>query len=355
MENENFKLGKGKIAGERQNFYLDKDGSCKWSYIGLMDTYEESSSKFGIEGLKTGICAVCNKNPLRYNFVLQYNGAEKPYTYAIVGSECIQSLDHVDMLRLQRDRKEIEEKHKKDNAMKFGMYLEKHVLKSHPEIWKMRWTYFGKEMNLGGSVKFLKEKCLSGISYHEKELGKDLKAELLKYGIKIPNMKEIKEILNTPTFEDFKEDEDAIARSERAYENILDAKSSRNFDMDTHASFISTKQNEEISDVPEGYTLKFVYGKYLPTGKTEIMKVELVPNEDPILKALRLLAGDDTDFAQVRNNVGFAKMDVEFGHSLASQDHLSEKQKFYGKKLIRKYHRQIPSDLWKEIFGDEKQ
>lgn len=76
---------------------------------------------------------------------------------------------------------------------------------------------------------------------------------------------------------------------------------------------------------------------------------------DPILKALKFLAGMDNDYAQIRNNVGFAKLDVEFGHSLASQDCLSEKQKFYGKKLVRKYHRQIPSDLWKEIFGDEKQ
>ena len=73
-----------------------------------------------------------------------------------------------------------------------------------------------------------------------------------------------------------------------------------------------------------------------------------------LLKALKLLAGDDPDFAATRNNVGFNKMDADFGHSLAANNHLSDKQREYGKRLLRKYHRQIPSDLWIEIFGDAR-
>ena len=75
---------------------------------------------------------------------------------------------------------------------------------------------------------------------------------------------------------------------------------------------------------------------------------------DPVLKALQILAGNDPDFAGVRNNIGFNGRDTEFGHSLASQAHLSPKQREYGKKLLRKYHKQIPKDLWDEIYGDER-
>ena len=75
---------------------------------------------------------------------------------------------------------------------------------------------------------------------------------------------------------------------------------------------------------------------------------------DPVLKALQILAGNDPDFAGVRNNIGFNGRDTEFGHSLASQAHLSPKQREYGKKLLRKYHRQIPKDLWNEIYGGER-
>ena len=75
---------------------------------------------------------------------------------------------------------------------------------------------------------------------------------------------------------------------------------------------------------------------------------------DPILKALQILAGNDPDFAGVRNNIGFNGRDTDFGHSLASQEHLSPKQREYGKKILMKYHRQIPKELWEEIYGDEK-
>ena len=81
---------------------------------------------------------------------------------------------------------------------------------------------------------------------------------------------------------------------------------------------------------------------------------KLQDDYDPILKALQILAGNDPDFAGVRNNIGFNGRDTEFGHSLASQSHLSPKQKEYGKKILRKYHRQIPKDLWEEIYGDEQ-
>ena len=66
---------------------------------------------------------------------------------------------------------------------------------------------------------------------------------------------------------------------------------------------------------------------------------------DAIHQGLRILAGFDADHASVWNNVGFSKVDVRIGHSLAEAHHLSPKQAVLGQKLVRKYHRQIPSDL----------
>lgn len=64
-----------------------------------------------------------------------------------------------------------------------------------------------------------------------------------------------------------------------------------------------------------------------------------------IHQGLRLLAGLDQDFASERNNVGFSKIDVRIGHSLASQSQLSPRQAVLGLRLVQKYRRQLPPEL----------
>lgn len=73
-----------------------------------------------------------------------------------------------------------------------------------------------------------------------------------------------------------------------------------------------------------------------------------------IHKALIELCGNDQDYARAINNVGFSKIDVKIGHSLAACSELTAKQAVLGKKLCRKYRRQISDFIYEKIFGEVK-
>lgn len=62
-------------------------------------------------------------------------------------------------------------------------------------------------------------------------------------------------------------------------------------------------------------------------------------------EGLRILAGMDTDYASELNGVGFSKIDVQIGHSLAACDRLTPKQAVLGMKLVKKYKRQLPESI----------
>jgi|HubBroStandDraft_6_1064221.scaffolds.fasta_scaffold00345_7 SWI/SNF-related matrix-associated actin-dependent regulator 1 of chromatin subfamily A len=64
--------------------------------------------------------------------------------------------------------------------------------------------------------------------------------------------------------------------------------------------------------------------------------------------ALRALAGV-CDGAFSLDDAGFNRMDTRIGKSLAMQDQLSRKQAVLGRKIVMKYHRQLPSDLMEII------
>jgi SWI/SNF-related matrix-associated actin-dependent regulator 1 of chromatin subfamily A len=69
-----------------------------------------------------------------------------------------------------------------------------------------------------------------------------------------------------------------------------------------------------------------------------------------IREMLRNLAGFDPDHARERNEMGFNKIDGEFGHSLAASLHLTQKQAQFGKRLLQKYWRQVPPELYETVF-----
>lgn len=84
-------------------------------------------------------------------------------------------------------------------------------------------------------------------------------------------------------------------------------------------------------------------------GKNNVGKEDKM---DPLLLALRALSGDDMDFAQEHNGVGFSGADSEFGHSLASRDFLTLKQKPYAIRIIKKYKKQLQKNyplIWSEV------
>lgn len=63
-------------------------------------------------------------------------------------------------------------------------------------------------------------------------------------------------------------------------------------------------------------------------------------------RCVRILAGMDTDGATELNNIGYNKMDSHIGRSLAEQGTLSNKQALLGQKIVKKYHRQLPGELY---------
>ena len=431
----------------RQTFYLDSDGVCRWEYVGMGETEMKSGVPVNtVKGMESGInlmfgiCHVCGKNPLIYNYVLKYNGTEHREKYSIAGSECIQSLNDVDRMRIMKDKREMEEKHKIANGIVFGTYLRDVFNPAHQEIWKMHWEYYGHVKNLGGSVKYLWEKCISGVPMHEKTFGKELKQALKENGIELPGMREMKKILHIdsvqpeempvesgPTYDDFRADDEAIERSERAFETQMNTEFYANGSMDDMERGIDDMNTEYIKPlqtvkmVPEGFSLEDIYGISPITGKKEIVYVRLidatgnpvVPDKeslipdwdpvveivnamdwdpsteryepvdiihihlkkwlsqnnqfgvrkeeqeiDPLIKALRAIAGDDQDHAQADNGVGFSGFDTEFGHSLASKDFLTEKQVPYAKKMVWKYRKQLQEhfpEIWEEVEGDVTQ
>lgn len=60
-----------------------------------------------------------------------------------------------------------------------------------------------------------------------------------------------------------------------------------------------------------------------------------------LLKKIQKIAALDPDQAATLNMVGFNRFDTKLGHSLASQNYLSNKQAVLARKLVHKYRRQL--------------
>lgn len=91
--------------------------------------------------------------------------------------------------------------------------------------------------------------------------------------------------------------------------------------------------------------------------KTEITKaesVEAIPDAqiEAIHAALKFLAGMDWDRATQKNDAGYNKIDSIIGRSLAEWPVLTQKQAALGKRICRKYRRQIPTEIYSAIYGD---
>jgi SNF2 family DNA or RNA helicase len=67
---------------------------------------------------------------------------------------------------------------------------------------------------------------------------------------------------------------------------------------------------------------------------------------------LRLLAGLDGDYAAQQNDIGFNRFDTGIGHDLAERSILTPRQAVLGRKIVRKYHRQLPASLLKTANGN---
>lgn len=189
------------ILKRRINFYLDSDNVCRWKYVGV--EYLPAESPIRKRGkVVLGVCEVCGKTPIYNNFILKYMGNEK-YPTGVevpVGSECIHFLGEADMLRFERDKKKLRDN--KDSVRLFvtSVYLER-ILEDNQKLLANRyWTYGDKTFKLTDSIRYVINKFAMGKSiygYNAHSLLPALKAELAKYGIIIPDYREIKKMFGT--------------------------------------------------------------------------------------------------------------------------------------------------------------
>lgn len=76
-----------------------------------------------------------------------------------------------------------------------------------------------------------------------------------------------------------------------------------------------------------------------------------IDQAEAIQQALQILAGNDLDMASEQNGIGFNRYDVRVGHSLATCQALSEAQAQLARKVVRKYKRQLPTNLVERIYS----
>lgn len=62
-------------------------------------------------------------------------------------------------------------------------------------------------------------------------------------------------------------------------------------------------------------------------------------------EGLRIVASLDWDQARLENEVGFSRVDVGLGHSLAETERLTDRQAALGAFLVRRYRKQLPAEL----------
>jgi hypothetical protein len=96
-----------------------------------------------------------------------------------------------------------------------------------------------------------------------------------------------------------------------------------------------------------------------PTEPVSVEKPKLVvtltsDQVQAVHTVLRILAGLDTDRASAKNDVGYNRMDTKFGNELAEKTSLSPRQAAAAMRMVRKYRRQYPADLYARIYEVEK-
>ncbi len=85
--------------------------------------------------------------------------------------------------------------------------------------------------------------------------------------------------------------------------------------------------------------------------KLKTFDITLIPE---IHEGLRIVAGYDEDYARAKNSMGFNMIDCKVGHNLADRFELTPKQAILGMQILKKYRKQIPFNIYYNIFRAEE-
>ncbi len=123
--------------------------------------------------------------------------------------------------------------------------------------------------------------------------------------------------------------------------------------IDVIESVVDSDKVQKPYDISD-FIKDFRESEDIENSKPDILK-EYVSDEkaSPVIRSLRLLSNSDMDFATHRNDVGFNKRDAFLGHSIANLSKLTVKQYESAKRLLKKYHRQIPAEDYNLIYSEE--
>ena len=75
------------------------------------------------------------------------------------------------------------------------------------------------------------------------------------------------------------------------------------------------------------------------------------PLQSLVQSAIETVAQADEDRARERNGIGFSRNDTALGHELTNDDEWTTNDLMNAWHMLRKYHRQIPSTLYSQIYG----
>ena len=106
------------------------------------------------------------------------------------------------------------------------------------------------------------------------------------------------------------------------------------------------RRSEEAAQPPVTPSRDKAATESLSVDKLGELAARLTPeNIAAIHEGLQILASFDADHAREQNGMGYGKMDVAIGHSLANSSRLTARQAALGSKLVTKYRRQLPEAL----------
>ena len=179
------------IEIKRENFYLDSDKVSRYKYKALV-TLNSNLPVFKVTSdltIPLGQCEVCGKNPIVYNFILEYTGNEKPYKYVSVGSECVQFLDKSDMLKFNQDKRELLRQLHIDKVKRLARLLDDYKNTHKMEIIGKTFYYNGKDRDLYSGLEWIINMFLDGNTLENSDFYRTIKKSLKDYFNFVPKLK----------------------------------------------------------------------------------------------------------------------------------------------------------------------
>jgi SNF2 family DNA or RNA helicase len=145
--------------------------------------------------------------------------------------------------------------------------------------------------------------------------------------------------------------EDRVARIGQTANKIQITRMQSNHVLDIHVTALIAEKISLIDASIEAEAVP-VIPKASDIKLDQTSHVSKEENAD-LLAALKILSGV-CDGAHAKDHVGFNGGDSQFGKSLATRTYLTDRQAEAARRMLQKYRRQLPEDLYKRLYPEAK-